>query len=129
MRPMLLAALLAAAPLTAGAETVTRCTGPDGHLTFSNRGCARGDKAEALDLKAVAADSQGLRDWAKRSPPARAGSERVRPRAEARPTRVRDAVACENARRDLRFEAGYTKGKHGRIGALREEVRQACGGS
>lgn len=128
MLPMLLAALLAAAPLTVRAETVTRCTAPDGHLTFSNRGCAQGDKAEALDLKATATDSQGLRDWAKRSPPVRAAGERARPRAEARATRVRDVVACENARRDLRFEAGYTKGVRGRLGALREEVRQACGG-
>lgn len=128
MLPMLLAALLAAAPLTVRAETVTRCTAPDGHLTFSNRGCATGDRAEALDLKAAATDSQGLRDWAKRSPPVRARSERVRPRAETRTTRLRDVVACENARRDLRFEAGYTNGKRGRIGALREEVRQACGG-
>lgn len=128
MSRLLLVALLAALPLTAVAETVTRCTAPDGHLTFSNQGCASGDKAESVDLNATVTDSSGLRDWARRSPPARSSAERPRPAAEPRATRIRDVVACENARRGMRFEAGNTHGKRGSMGALREEVRQACSG-
>lgn len=130
MAHVLLAALLAALPLSAAyADTVTRCTGPAGQITFSNQGCAKGERIETVELKPLpTTDSGGLRDWAKRSPPARASAERPKPPAEPRATRVRDVVACENARRDYRFEAGNQNGRRGRMGALREEVRQACGG-
>lgn len=129
MVPVRLAVLLAALPLSAAyAETVTRCTGPAGHITFSNQGCAQGERIETVELKPLPVDSSGLRDWAKRTPPARVSAERARAPAEPRGSRVRDSVACENARRDLRFEAGFQNGKRGSMGAVREEVRQACGG-
>jgi hypothetical protein len=121
-----LVALALATP--AAADTVTRCTGPGGGITWSNVGCGGGERAESVTVTPTVVDARGLRDWAKRSPPRRESRREERPRA-ARPSRLRDTVACENARRAWRFESGYSMAKRGSLGPLREEVRQACGGS
>lgn len=120
------------APL-AGAETLTRCIGPAGELTWSNVGCAPAERAEPVEVKpASVVDSRGLRDWAKRSPPARTpalkSSARRQAGAAARPPRVRDPVACENAQRDYRFEADRRGTRRGGLGMLRDEVKRACAG-
>lgn len=128
IRAMALIAVALAAP--AGADTITRCTGPGGEVTWSNVGCGDGERAEALAVAPNVVDSRGLRDWAKRSPPRREPRADTRARRDtARTARPRDPVACENARRAWRFEAGYSMSKRGSLGPLREEVRQACGGS
>lgn len=132
LRPALLAIALgmALAP-PAGAETLTRCIGPAGELTWSNVGCAPSERAEPMEVKPTAVDSRGLRDWAKRSPPARTPalqSSARRPAGEARATRVRDPVACENAQRDYRFEADRRGPRRGGLGMLRDEVKRACAG-
>lgn len=121
----LVAAVLAA---PAAADTITRCTGPGGTVTWSNVGCAGNERAEAVTVTPAVVDARGLRDWAKRSPPRREVRAGDRPR-EPRPSRVRDTVACENARRAWRFESGYSMSKRGSLGPLREEVRLACGGA
>lgn len=132
LRPALLAIALgtALAPL-AGAETLTRCIGPAGELTWSNVGCAPAERAEPMDVKPTVVDSRGLRDWAKRVPARResVAERRAREAAPARAPKVRDVVACENAQRAYRFEAESRLGKRGGMGPLREEVRRACGGS
>lgn len=132
----LLTALLAITTSTAlvppaGAETLTRCIGPAGELTWSNVGCAPTERAEPIEVKPTAVDSRGLRDWAKRSPPVRTpalqSSARRPAGGEARATRVRDPVACENAQRDYRFEADRRGSRRGGLGMLRDEVKRACG--
>lgn len=123
-----LLALVLAAP--ASADTITRCLGPGGEVTWSNVGCGGGERAEPLTVAPTVVDSRGLREWAKRSPPRREPRADARPRERAVPApRLRDPVACENARRAWRFEAGYSMSKRGSLGPLREEVRQSCGGS
>lgn len=137
MKP-LLPALLAIAASTAlvplaRAETLTRCLGPAGELTWSNVGCAPTERAETVEVKpATVVDSRGLRDWAKRSPPVRTpalhSSARRPAGGEARASKVRDPVACENAQRDYRFEADRRGPRRGGLGMLRDEVKRACAG-
>lgn len=130
----LLTALLAIATGTAlappaGAETLTRCIGPAGELTWSNVGCAPSERAEPVEVKpASVVDSRGLRDWARRSPPARTPALKSRAGVAARPPKVRDPVACENAQRDYRFEADRRGTRRGGLGMLRDEVKRACAG-
>ncbi|HET8731532.1 MAG TPA: hypothetical protein VFM34_10555 [Moraxellaceae bacterium] len=112
----------------AQAEPVQRCIAPDGRQTFTNLACASGERHQSLDVTAAVVDSSGLREWAHRSPPMknRSSSENV---ASARyNTRQRDPVACENAQRDYRFEAGNRFARRGMMGVLRDEIRRACGG-
>lgn len=123
---MALLVLVLAAP--AAADTITRCTGPGGEVTWSNVGCAGRERADAVTVTPAVVDSRGLRDWAKRSPARREARVEGGPRAP-RPARLRDPVACENARRAWRFESGYSMARRGSLAPLREEVRQACGGS
>lgn len=120
--------ILAALVTVAQAEPVQRCTAPDGRQTFTNLSCATGERHQSLDVTAAVIDSGGLRDWARRSPPLknRGAGENV---ASARYNpRQRDPVACENAQRDYRFEAGNRFARRGVMGVLRDEIRRACGG-
>lgn len=123
---ILLGLALAAPP--AFADTVNRCVAPDGHITWSNLDCPKGQSTEKIDVNPAVVDSRGLREWAKRSPPARESAVRNRG-GYAQVTRVRDSIACDNARRDYRFEAANPNARRGTLSALREEMRQACGGS
>lgn len=129
MRSVRCWAALALAGLAAAAhaETVLRCTAPDGRLTFTNVACAPGDRAETLNVDTSALDAGGLRDWARRSPAPRTAVARDST-ADARAPRLRDPVACENAQREYRFEAGSQLPRRGGLGAYRDEVRRACGG-
>lgn len=117
----------------AGAETLTRCIGPAGELTWSNVGCAPAERAEAMEVKpATVVDSRELRSWAKRSPPARTSAAPPTARrpagSEARAPKMRDSVACENAQREYRFEADRRGPRRGGLGMLRDEVKRACAG-
>lgn len=131
--PALLAALAALAVPPAVADSLVRCTAPGGQVTWSNVGCAASERAEPLKVapRPNVVDSSGLRDWARRSPARRESAVEARTReraaATARPVKVRDAIACENAQRDYRFEAGYRGPRRGGMGALRDEVKRACG--
>lgn len=131
--PALLAVLALLAGPSAAAESLVRCTGPGGQVTWSNVGCAPAERSEPLKVtpRPNVVDSSGLRAWAKRSPPSResAAERRARERAAApaRAPKVRDVVACENAQRDYRFEAGYRGPRRGGMGAWRDEVKRACG--
>lgn len=110
------------------ADTVNRCVAADGHVTWSNLDCPKGQVTQKVDLNPAVVDSRGLREWAKRSPPQRESAVRNRG-GYAQVVRVRDSIACENARRDYRFEAGNPQARRSMLSALREEMRQACGGS
>lgn len=124
--PLLLGVVLAAWGAIAGAETVNRCVAADGHITWSNLDCPKGQLTEKVDLSPNVLDSHGLRDWARRSP-ARREPAAARGGGALQAARLRDSIACENARRDYRFEAGNPQARRGTLSALREEVRQACG--
>lgn len=119
---------LAGLAAAAHADTVLRCTAPDGRLTFTNVACAPGEHAESVDVQPAALDSSGLRDWARRSPAARPLVAREASAANPRQPRQYDPIACENAQREYRYEAANHSPRRGGMGAYRDEVRRACGG-
>lgn len=131
--PALLAALAALVAEGAVADALVRCTAAAGEVTWSNVGCEAGQRSEPLKVtpRPNVVDSSGLRDWARRVPPRResAAERRARERAvvPARAVKVRDSIACDNAQRDYRFEAGYRGPRRGGMGVLRDEVKRACG--
>ena len=122
-----LSLILTALVTVAQAEPVQRCTAPDGRQTFTNLACASGERHQSIDVTAAVVDSSGLRDWARRSPPKNRGASESVASMHYNP-RQRDPVACENAQRDYRFEAGNRFARRGVMGALRDEIRRACGG-
>lgn len=109
----------------AQADTLYRCIGSDGRLTWTNQACAAGETAEAVKVQPVATDSSGLREWARRSPAAKAPRERKT--ARAREPRYIDPVECGNARRAFEFEMGWKFRKKEELAYRRREVKRHCG--
>lgn len=110
----------------AGADTVFKCTGADGKVTWSNQPCPSAARAQVLEVRPNVVDSAGLRNWAARSP-ARAKVAEPAPSSSVTSGQVANPLECDNARRGYEFEAGYRYRKHDVLRAKAREVFDKCG--
>lgn len=123
MRVLLCVSLLGGCAWAA-ADTVNRCEDGEGRVTWSNLPCPAGNRSVPMEVKPSVTDSSGLRDWAKRSPPARMASA---PSAKGREAAWVNPVECENARRAYAHEAGWRQRRKETLDAYRREVVRHCG--
>lgn len=104
------ASILTGTEYTYAADTVFICTGKDGKKIWSNVECPDGHDVEAKTVDPNVLPSDGLRAWARRSPPrsdynAKAEAERQASLAHAK--RQEQMIRCENAKRDYSFESTW----------------------
>lgn len=129
-RQVIFAMGLLSATALAYADSFYRCAGADGRPVFSDKPCGQGANVQKIRVRPNVISSEGLRDWADRTGEGRGAAEASRPETAVAPAEEApavDSLACENARRDYEFVAGYRRASASEIAQKRRVYDDRCG--